>query len=96
MKIMTKSNDGFEISEKDLNLRGPGDFFGTRQHGIPELKIANLYKDIEILRLVQKASEELYIDDPTLEKEENKKLSDEIERFFSKAERFDFNITTTQ
>lgn len=84
MKIMTKSEDGFEISEKDLSLRGPGDFFGTRQHGVPELKIANLYKDIEILKVVREAAEKLYIDDPLLEKEENKKLSAEIERFFSK------------
>jgi len=82
MKIMTKSSDGFEISERDLDLRGPGDFFGTRQHGIPEFKIANLYKDVELLKIVQKASEELYLDDPFLEKDENKKLSEEIERFF--------------
>lgn len=84
MKIMTSSSDGFEISEKDLNLRGPGDFFGTRQHGVPELKIANLYKDIDILKMAQKATEELYIDDPLFEKEQNRKLSLEIERFFRK------------
>ncbi len=84
MKIMTSSSDGFEISEKDLNLRGPGDFFGTRQHGLPELKIANLYKDIDILKMAQKATEELYIDDPLFEKEQNRKLSLEIERFFRK------------
>ena len=48
-KIMVESNDGFEISEKDMQLRGPGDFFGTKQHGIPQLKIANLYKDVKIL-----------------------------------------------
>ena len=91
MKTMTSSTDGFEISEKDLNLRGPGDFFGTRQHGIPELKIANLYKDIEILKMVQKASEELYRKDPTLSKEENKRLSIEIEKFFKSAESLDLN-----
>ncbi len=84
MKIMTKSADGFVISEKDLNLRGPGDFFGTRQHGVPELKIANLYKDIDVLRIVQKASAELYADDPFLQKDENKKLAQEIERFFNR------------
>jgi len=84
MKIMTKSTDGFVISEKDLNLRGPGDFFGTRQHGVPELKIANLYKDIDILKIVQKASAELYADDPVLQKNENKRLANEIERFFNR------------
>jgi len=82
MEIMTKSSDGFEISEKDLSLRGPGDFFGTRQHGIPELKIANLYKDVEVLKDVRKASEELYLCDPFLEREENRKLAAEIDKFF--------------
>jgi ATP-dependent DNA helicase RecG len=55
MDIMTNTNDGFVISEKDLELRGPGDVFGVRQHGLPELKIANLYRDMEILKDVQKA-----------------------------------------
>ncbi len=55
MEIMVKSNDGFEISEKDLELRGPGDVFGVRQHGLPEFKIANLYRDMEILKEVQSA-----------------------------------------
>lgn len=54
MEIMTKYSDGFMISEKDMELRGPGDIFGTRQHGLPEFKIANLYEDIEILKEVQK------------------------------------------
>ena len=55
MDIMTSTNDGFVISEKDLELRGPGDVFGVRQHGLPELKIANLYRDMDILADVQKA-----------------------------------------
>ena len=80
---MTNSSDGFEISGKDLELRGPGDFFGTRQHGLPEMKIANLYKDVDILKLVQKAALKLYSDDPNLEKTENKKLKIEIERLFT-------------
>jgi len=57
MKIMTSTTDGFKIAEEDLLLRGPGDFFGTRQHGLPELKIANLYTDIELLRMAKQASE---------------------------------------
>ena len=60
---MCKTNDGFVISEKDLTLRGPGDFFGTRQHGLPEMKIANLYKDIDILKEVQQTAIELYKED---------------------------------
>ena len=53
MKIMEQSNDGFEISEKDLELRGPGDFFGTQQSGLPPFKIANLYSDTDILKEAQ-------------------------------------------
>lgn len=59
MQIMTSTTDGFKIAEEDLLLRGPGDFFGTRQHGLPELKIANLYTDIELLRMAKEASEML-------------------------------------
>ena len=50
---MSVSNDGFYISEQDLNLRGPGDFFGTRQHGLPEMKIANLFQDRDVLKKAQ-------------------------------------------
>ncbi len=59
MKVMEKSDDGFVISEMDLKLRGPGEFFGTKQHGLPELKIGNLYKDMKILKQAQKAAETL-------------------------------------
>ena len=48
MKMMCESSDGFELAEKDLELRGPGDFYGTRQHGIPTLRAANLYTDMKI------------------------------------------------
>lgn len=58
MRIMASSSDGFVISEKDLELRGPGDFWGTRQHGIPELKVAHLPRDINILKQVQRLAEE--------------------------------------
>ena len=50
MSIMEETNDGFKISEKDLEIRGPGEFFGTRQHGLPELKVANIFKHITILK----------------------------------------------
>ena len=80
MKVISSTNDGFIISEKDLELRGSGEFFGTRQHGIPEFKIANLFEDIEILKQVQGIALEIIDKDPTLEKEENillRKLVDE-------------------
>ena len=59
METMCISNDGFYISEQDLKLRGPGDFFGTRQHGLPEMKIANLFEDQDILELAQEAAKEI-------------------------------------
>ncbi len=59
MKIISKTSDGFKISEKDLRLRGTGEFFGVRQHGLPELKIANLFEDINILRETNKLAREL-------------------------------------
>jgi len=59
MKTMCSSNDGFYISEQDLKQRGPGDFFGIRQHGLPELKIANLFEDMEILKKTQQLSREI-------------------------------------
>jgi len=70
MKVMEQTNDGFVISEKDLELRGPGEFFGTRQHGIPELKIANLYRDIEILQQAQDLAKRIIAEDPRLEGEQ--------------------------
>lgn len=82
LKTMCSTNDGFVISEKDLKLRGPGDFFGTRQHGLPEMKIANLYKDIDILKEVQQASVELYRGDPELDMEENENLRRKITEIF--------------
>ena len=74
MKVMTKTNDGFIISEKDLELRGSGEFFGTKQHGIPEFKIANLFEDMPMLKEVQRLAENILAEDGKLEKEENKKL----------------------
>ena len=79
MKIMCQTNDGFVISEKDLELRGSGDFFGTAQHGIPEMKIANLFEDIDVLKTVQDLSKKIMDDDSSLEKNENERLKHLIE-----------------
>ena len=78
MKTMTESEDGFVISEKDLKLRGPGEFFGIRQHGLPELKIADLYKDMAILKEAQSAAAELLRKDRFLESEEHFLLKEHI------------------
>ena len=84
MKVMCETNDGFVISEKDLELRGSGDFFGTMQHGLPEFKIANLFEDMEILKSVQSVAIKIMSDDPKLEKEKNKLLKDLIKDKFMK------------
>ena len=83
MKVMCKTNDGFEISEKDLELRGSGDFFGTAQHGVPELKIANLFEDIPILKLAQEIASNIMKIDPKLEQEKNVRLKKLIEEKFT-------------
>ena len=84
MKVMCETNDGFVISEKDLELRGSGDFFGTMQHGLPEFKIANLFEDMEILKSVQSVAIKIMSDDSKLEKEKNKLLKNLIKDKFMK------------
>lgn len=92
MKIMEKTNDGFVISEKDLELRGPGEFFGTMQHGIPDLKIANLYKDMDILKLAQEAAMEVIRGDRHLMRKENKPLREMlIHKFKDKLDQLSLN-----
>ena len=83
MKVMCDTNDGFIISEKDLELRGSGDFFGTEQHGLPEFKIANLFEDIAVLKKVQRLALKIMEDDPLLEKEKNAKLNNLVKEKFS-------------
>jgi len=83
MKVMCDTNDGFIISEKDLELRGSGDFFGTEQHGLPEFKIANLFEDIGTLKKVQAIALKIMEDDPLLEKEKNQKLNELVKEKFS-------------
>ncbi|MBQ2891051.1 MAG: DNA helicase RecG, partial [Clostridia bacterium] len=78
MKIMKETNDGFKISEKDLILRGPGEFFGVRQHGLPELKIANLSEDMEILKMAGMAAEEILARDKELSLSENQNLKKRV------------------
>ena len=79
MQVMQDTNDGFIISEKDLELRGSGEFFGTKQHGLPEFKIANLFEDIKMLKLVQSISMKILQEDSLLEKEKNIRLKKLIE-----------------
>lgn len=82
MKIMTKYTDGFKISEKDMELRGPGDIFGVRQHGLPEFKIANLYEDMELLKQAQKAALEIEKHQKLEGREDYKKLYRHLSEMF--------------
>lgn len=84
MKIMTQTNDGFKISQKDLELRGCGEFFGTRQHGLPELKIANLFTDIDVLKEAQIACDELLKNNPYLYGQDCSRLKERINHMFEK------------
>lgn len=84
LHTMCQTTDGFKIAEKDLELRGPGDFFGSRQHGLPELKVADVISDISIIREARKTAETIIKDDPTLEKVENKGLKALTNEMFSK------------
>jgi ATP-dependent DNA helicase RecG len=83
MKVMQETNDGFVISEKDLELRGSGEFFGTKQHGIPEFKIANLFEDMGILKAVQGLAIRILEDDPDLIKKENLCLKETMAKKFN-------------
>ena len=82
METMTATDDGFKIAEKDLELRGSGEFFGTKQHGLPEFKIANIFdaEDIKILKLVQELAIKIEAEDSKLENENNKKLKKMVTR----------------
>jgi len=74
LEIMTRSNDGFEIAEHDLRLRGPGEMFSTRQHGLPDLKIASIVDDFELLVMARKNAFELVSQDPMLTSAEHKNI----------------------
>ena len=82
LAVLCRTNDGFQISEEDLRLRGPGDFFGARQHGLPEMHIADLCADMDILRAAQDAAKALLQVDPLLEAVENAPLRAHILRLF--------------
>ena len=83
MKTMQETNDGFVIAEKDLELRGSGEFFGTRQHGLPELKIANLFEDMPTLKMVQSLAIKIEKEDPKLELEKNRPLKELVGKKFT-------------
>ena len=85
LEVMIRTNDGFEIAETDLQLRGPGDIEGTMQSGIPfDLKIADLGKDGQIIEYVRRIAEDVVLNDPLLKHDQNLILCHELNRLFSK------------
>ena len=80
LSIMTKTNDGFKISEEDLRLRGPGDFFGSRQHGLPEMHVADLGADMDMMQRAQSEAQLLLASDPELSAPEHAALRQSVER----------------
>ena len=79
---MTRTTDGFLISEEDLKARGPGDFFGKRQHGLPQLKVADFASDVALLQEAKQAAEELEVSDPELSRPEHAPLRRRVEEMF--------------
>ena len=86
LRAMTETNDGFRIAQQDLELRGPGDFFGQRQHGLPSLKVADLHCDLELLHTARRAADELLAADPDLKDEAHRGIADKIRALFQSAE----------
>jgi ATP-dependent DNA helicase RecG len=83
MKIMSSTSDGFKISEEDLKLRGPGDFFGSRQHGLPPIKIADIAGNMDMINITKEAAENILSSDPELKRKENQGLKIDVIRLFS-------------
>lgn len=83
IKVMETTTDGFKIADEDLKLRGPGEFFGSRQHGLPEMKIADMLEDRSTLEETQRAAKEIVARDPELSSPESTALKNEIQRLFN-------------
>ena len=83
-ETMCRTTDGFEIAKKDLEMRGPGDFFGSRQHGLPDMRIANLMTDTRILYEAQKTAKELVDNEVSISTEERHLLAQEMKRLFTR------------
>ncbi|MCD7761040.1 MAG: ATP-dependent DNA helicase RecG, partial [Clostridiales bacterium] len=90
LKALCSSNDGFLIAEEDLKLRGPGDFFGSRQHGLPPLRVADLATDVQLLYEARDAAQSLLRDDPELSRPEHQGIRQRTEELFE-ASRDTFN-----
>lgn len=86
LAVMKNNSDGFKIADEDLKARGPGDFFGERQHGLPRLKIADMLQDIDILKMAQECAQEILTNDSSLEGNNHKALYAGIKAMFDNLE----------
>ena len=86
LRTVCATNDGLKIAEEDLKTRGPGDFIGSRQHGLPDLRLAGLISDVRVLNDSKAAAMEILRSDPDLSSEENRVLKAEVARLFSNVE----------
>ena len=86
LKALCKTNDGFRIAEEDLRLRGPGDFFGSRQSGLPAFRVADLSFDMELLKQAQQASREWIEQEGTADTPEANALRTRVAALFTRAE----------
>jgi ATP-dependent DNA helicase RecG len=76
LEVISRTEDGFQIAQEDLNIRGPGELFGKRQHGLPELQLGNVISDVDILEEARKEAFDLIAEDPALKEERHSKLKD--------------------
>lgn len=83
LRTLASTTDGFKISEEDLKARGPGDFFGNRQHGLPQMKLADLTGDMRLLHEAQEAAARLLAEDPTLTQPDNLAVLQQVRKMFS-------------
>jgi ATP-dependent DNA helicase RecG len=83
LEVLEQTTDGFRIAEEDLRLRGPGEIFGTRQHGLPELKVASLVDDFELLREARRDAMAIVREDPDLSAPHHQQLRREVQRAYA-------------
>ena len=90
LEIFERTNDGFRISAEDLKLRGVGEFFGTRQHGLPEVGLGNILEEDEMMQLARKEAFRVADDVVSLRPEERKALTDELTKSYGDRLRLSF------